>query len=52
MVMLGAFMRENSLLKSDSIMWAIEHISMRFASSNVKAFRKGRGFVLKEGAGQ
>lgn len=48
MVMLGAFSRGNSLLKRDSITWAIQEANKRFASSNLNAFWKGYGFGKKE----
>jgi len=51
MVMLGAFMSQNNVVGSDSVIWAIEHVSPKFASSNVKAFRKGMAFGRKEASG-
>jgi len=50
MVMLGAFSRGNSLLKKDSITWAIQETNRRFASSNLNAFWKGYEFGKKERA--
>lgn len=49
MVMLGAFSSGNSLLKNDSITWAIQEINKKFASSNLNAFWKGYEFAKKEG---
>jgi indolepyruvate ferredoxin oxidoreductase beta subunit len=50
MVMLGAFSRNNRLLKIDSITWAIQQVNERFASSNLKAFWSGNEFAREQGA--
>jgi len=44
MVMLGAFSRNNTFLKLDSITWAIEDVNKKFAASNLEAFWKGFHF--------
>jgi len=50
MVMLGAFSSGNSLLKKDSITWAIQETNRRFASSNLNAFWRGYEFGKKDRA--
>lgn len=47
MAMLGAFSSSNSFLNTDSITWAIEEISKKFAATNLKAFRGGYEFYKK-----
>jgi Pyruvate/2-oxoacid:ferredoxin oxidoreductase gamma subunit len=49
MAMLGAFSIKNSLLNIDSITWAIEESSKKFAEENLRAFWKGYEFAKKEG---
>ena len=49
MAMLGAFFSSNSFLNTDSITWAIEEISKKFAAENLKAFRNGYEFYKKSG---
>jgi len=44
MVMLGAFSRNNTFLKLDSITRAIEEANKKFAASNLEAFWKGYHF--------
>jgi indolepyruvate ferredoxin oxidoreductase beta subunit len=51
MVMLGAFSSGNSLLKKESLTWAIEETNRRFATANLAAFRKGYDFVHGQGRG-
>ena len=48
MVLLGAFSSGNSLLKRESITWAIEETNKRFAQANLEAFRKGYEFAKNE----
>jgi indolepyruvate ferredoxin oxidoreductase beta subunit len=50
MVMLGAFSSGNSLLKIESITWAIEEGNRRFVAANLEAFQKGYEFAKKRGA--
>jgi indolepyruvate ferredoxin oxidoreductase beta subunit len=47
MVMLGAFSAGGTLLKSDSIVQAIEQTSKKFAEANLKAFRLGAEFAKR-----
>jgi len=49
MAMLGAFSSRNGLLNTDSITWAIEETSKKFAAVNINAFWKGYEFAKKEG---
>lgn len=49
MTMLGAFSSANSILNMDSITWAIEESSKKFAEVNLKAFWKGYDFAKNEG---
>jgi Pyruvate/2-oxoacid:ferredoxin oxidoreductase gamma subunit len=49
MVMLGAFSRHNALLKTESLIWAIQQTNNRFLASNLAAFWKGNGFSQQEG---
>jgi indolepyruvate ferredoxin oxidoreductase beta subunit len=49
MTMLGAFSSVNSILNMDSITWAIEESSKKFAEVNLKAFWKGYNFAKHEG---
>jgi len=49
MIMLGAFSSANSILNMDSITWAIEESSKKFAEVNLKAFWKGYNFAKNEG---
>jgi indolepyruvate ferredoxin oxidoreductase beta subunit len=49
MTMLGAFSSVNSILNMDSITWAIEESSKKFAEVNLKAFWKGYDFAKNEG---
>ncbi len=48
MVMLGAFSSNNTLLKDESIAWAIQETNKRFAQVNLDAFWKGHEFAKKE----
>jgi indolepyruvate ferredoxin oxidoreductase beta subunit len=48
MVMLGAFSKGNSLLKTDAITRAIEATNKRFAEANLQAFWKGYEYAEKE----
>lgn len=50
MVMMGAFLAGNGLLKTDSVTQAIEKTNGKFASSNLDAFWKGYAFMKKEKA--
>ena len=45
MVMLGAFSKLNTFLKTDSIAWAIQEANKKFSASNLEAFWKGYHFV-------
>ena len=49
MTMLGAFSSVNSILNMDSITWAIEESSKKYAEVNLKAFWKGYDFAKNEG---
>lgn len=48
MVMLGAFVRGEVLLRKESVIQAIEETNRRFAAANVAAFEKGYDFVTEE----
>jgi len=48
MTMLGAFSSVNSILNMDSIIWAIEESSKKFAEVNLKAFWIGYNFAKNE----
>jgi indolepyruvate ferredoxin oxidoreductase beta subunit len=49
MTMLGAFSSANPILNMDSITWAIEESSKKYAEVNLKAFWKGYDFAKNEG---
>jgi indolepyruvate ferredoxin oxidoreductase beta subunit len=49
MTMLGAFSSVNPILNIDSITWAIEESSKKFAEVNLKAFWNGYNFTKNEG---
>jgi indolepyruvate ferredoxin oxidoreductase beta subunit len=49
MTMLGAFSTRNSVLNIDSIAWAIEESSKKFAKENLNAFWKGHEFAKNVG---
>ena len=44
MVMMGAFLSGNALLKTESVQWAIRENNPRFAATNLEAFLKGYRF--------
>jgi len=44
MVMMGAFLSGNALLKTESVQWAIQKNNPRFAATNLEAFLKGYRF--------
>ena len=50
MVMMGAFLSGSSLLKTESVIRAIEEINPKFARLNLEAFWKGYSFIKKEKA--
>lgn len=50
MVMLGAFWAHHELFRTDFLTQAIEEVNQRFASSNLNAFWKGYGLLIKEEA--
>jgi len=49
MVMVGVFVSREKVLTHDSIAWAIQRVSRKFASPNLRAFWKGSEFVSREG---
>jgi indolepyruvate ferredoxin oxidoreductase beta subunit len=49
MVMVGVFVSAEKVLTHDSIAWAIQRVSRKFASSNLRAFWEGSEFVSREG---
>ncbi len=50
MVMLGAFLAQCEIVRTDLVTQAIEDVNPRFRSSNLEAFWKGYGFMKKEEA--